>query len=105
MNLNLRRAVTTISSVTIVSVSVVAPVFASGNSDDGEDRGTPMPLTTAVLLFVVTPILVSFGIALLVSLPGWVRKAKASTVNGFLDDPTLADRQVESPNRSAISRY
>ena len=82
----------------------MAPVLASGNSDDGEDRGTPMPLTTAVLLFVVTPILTSVAIALLVSLPSWVRKAKASTVNGFLDDPTLADRQTGSHNRSAIGR-
>lgn len=103
MNPNLRRALTAVTSTAVVSITAIAPVFASGtNYDDGEERGTPMTLTQAVLWFVVTPIVASFGIALLVSIPTWVRKAKQSTVSGFIDDPTLADRQVGSPNRNAI---
>lgn len=91
---NLRKVAMTVSSVAVISASVVGPAFAGTHNDDGEDRGTPMSLTQVILWFVVSPIAISGLISLTVMAPGWVRKARASSVNGFLDDPTLADRQI-----------
>ena len=99
----MRRVIATASSVAVLTASVVVPAIAGSKNDDGEDRGTAMSTTSAILWFVVLPLTISAVIALLVSAPGWIRSAQASTEGGFLDDPTRADRlEVAAPNRSAI---
>lgn len=52
-----------------------------------------MPVGEAILTFGVLPAAISFGIALIVLLPDWFRKAQSSSRGGYLDDPTLADRE------------
>lgn len=99
----MRRVIATASSVAVLSATAVIPAIAGSKNDDGEDRGTAMSTTSAILWFVVVPLTISAVIALLVSAPGWIRSAQASTEGGFLDDPTRADRlEVAAPNRSAI---
>ncbi len=99
----MRRAFATASSVAVLTVTALAPAIAGSKNDDGEDRGTAMSTTSAVLWFVVVPLAVSAIIALFVMAPGWIRSAQRSTQGGFLDDPTLGDRlEVEGNHKAAI---
>jgi len=102
---NLRKVATTLTSVAVISATAVGPAIAGNRNDDGEDRGTPLSLTQAILWFVVAPIVISALISALVMAPGWVRKARASSVNGFLDDPTRADRiSISSHDHAQIGQ-
>ena len=99
----MRRVFATTSSVAVLTATAIAPAIAGSKNDDGEDRGTAMSLTSAILWFVVLPLAISGVIALLVAAPGWIRSAQVSTENGFLDDPTRADRlEVASTSQREI---
>lgn len=81
------------------------PVLAAGRNNDGEDRGTPMPLWWAIVLFLVVPLAISFAISLIVLLPDWARRARRSTRGGYMDDPTLGDRlELDRGQRAAIGQ-
>ena len=95
-------AAAALSSATFM-VLTAAPALAGRKDWDGQDRGEAMSLGQAILLFGVLPLAISGGIALIVLIPDWARRAKASTRGGYLDDPTLADRQsVSGADRAAI---
>lgn len=98
----MRRVIATASSVAVLTATAIAPAIANGKNDDGEDRGTPMSLTAAILWFVVLPLAIAGVIALLVAAPGWIRSAQVSTEGGFLDDPTRADRLEASSSQKEI---
>ncbi len=103
VTINMRRVIATASSVAVLSATVIGPALAGGKNDDGEDRGTPMSLMSAILWFVVLPLTISAVISLFVLAPGWMRSAQDSLEGGYLNDPTLGDRrEVESQGRTAI---
>ena len=85
----------------MLTATAIGPVLASGKNDDGEDRGTPMPLWWAIVLFGVVPLLISAAISLIVLVPDWSARARKSTRGGYLDDPTLADRAALSQRSHA----
>lgn len=103
--MNMRRIWAVTAATAVVSVSAIVPAVANGGKyDDGQEAGEPIGLMNAILWFVVLPLSISAIIALLVLAPGWNSSARKSTQGGFLDDPTLADRQVESKSaRGEIS--
>jgi hypothetical protein len=69
------------------------------------DRGTPMELWQAILVFGVGPLAISGLLALIVLVPDWARRARLSTRGGYLDDPTLADRLAnESSTQAQLGR-
>ena len=97
MNTNLRRFWATTASTAVISVSAIVPAIADGGKyDDGQDAGSPLGMLNVILIFVILPIGITAVIALLTLAPGWASAARNSTKGGFLDDPTLGDRQVEA---------
>jgi hypothetical protein len=98
------RRLWSISSVAAVLISTsVSPAFAeSTKRDDGDQPGEAMGTLNAILWFVVLPLAISGIIALLTMGPSWTSAARKSTRDGYLDDPTLADREVASNERSQI---
>lgn len=86
------------SSVAAVLVSTsVSPAFAeSTKRDDGDQPGEAIGTLNAILWFVVLPLAISGIIALLTMGPSWTSAARKSTRDGYLDDPTLSDRQIET---------
>ena len=95
--MNIRRIWAVTAATAVVSTSVIVPALANnGKYDDGQEAGEPIGLMNAILWFVILPLSISAIIALLVLAPGWNSSARKSTQGGFLDDPTLADRQVEA---------
>ncbi len=97
MKTSIRRIWSTSSAVAVLVSTSVAPAFAeSTKRDDGDQPGEPMGTLNAILWFVVLPLAISGLIALLTLGPSWTSAARKSTKGGFLDDPTLGDRQVES---------
>lgn len=105
MNSKLRRIWATTASTAVLSATVIVPAMANGGKyDDGQEAGEPLGMMNAILWFVILPLSVTGLIALLTLAPGWTSSARKATKGGFLDDPTAADRQVESKNsRSEIS--
>ena len=104
MTSSVRRVVSAVTSTAVVGITYAAPAIAGSKDHDGQDRGIPMPLWQAIILFVLTPLGISAAIAFLTLLPGWMRSAKAATRGGFMDDPTSGDRDVASADRAAIGR-
>ena len=101
----MRRCATYILSATTVLAATAAPALANSRNDDGEDRGTALPLWWAIVLFVVVPLVASFAISLIVLIPDWTRRARQATRSGYLDDPTLADRlELDSAQRRQIGQ-
>ncbi|MCF8555191.1 MAG: hypothetical protein K9F93_03720 [Candidatus Nanopelagicales bacterium] len=97
MKTSIRRIWSTSSAVAVLVSTSVAPAFAeSTKRDDGDQPGEPMGTLNAILWFVVLPLAISGLIALLTMGPSWTSAARKSTKGGFLDDPTLSDRQVEA---------
>jgi len=95
--MNMRRIWAVTGSSAVIAATTVIPAIAnSGKYDDGQEAGDPIGLMNAILWFVILPISISAIIALLVLAPGWNSAARKSTQGGFLDDPTLADRQVDA---------
>jgi hypothetical protein len=98
------RRLWSISSVAAVLVSTsVSQAFAdSTKRDDGDQPGEAMGTLSAILWFVVLPLAISGIIALFTLGPSWTSAARKSTRDGYLDDPTLADREVSGNDRSQI---
>ena len=91
-------------AVAILSATSISPAFAeSTKRDDGDQPGEPMGTLYVVLWFVVLPLAISGLIALFTMGPSWTSAARNSTRQGFLDDPTLADRQIDSSDRSQLT--
>ena len=64
-----------------------------------------MGTLSAILWFVVLPLTITGIIALLTMGPSWTSAARKSTKDGFLDDPTLSDRQVDAKTASREISY
>ena len=103
MKTSIRRIWSSSAAAAILAITSVAPAFAeSTKRDDGDQPGDPMGTLSAVLWFVVLPLTITGMIALLTLGPSWTSAARKSTRGGYLDDPTLADREVASSERSQI---
>lgn len=97
MRTSIRRIWSSSSAVAILVSTSVSPAFAESNKrDDGDQPGEPMGTLNAVLWFVVLPLAISGLLALLTMGPSWTSAARKSTRGGYLDDPTLSDRQLET---------
>jgi len=103
MTTSIRRIWSTSAAIAILVSTSVAPAFAeSTKRDDGDQPGEPMGTLNAILWFVVLPLAISGIIALLTLGPSWTSAARKSTRDGYLDDPTLADREVSGNKRNQI---
>ena len=103
MTTSIRRIWSTSAAIAILVSTSVAPAFAeSTKRDDGDQPGEPMGTLNAILWFVVLPLAISGIIALLTLGPSWTSAARKSTRDGYLDDPTLADREVSGNERNQI---
>ena len=104
MKRSLRRIWSTTSALVVLALTSVSPAFAeSTKRDDGDQPGEPMGTLNAILWFVVLPLAITGIITLLTLGPSWTNSARKSTRGGYLDDPTLSDRQVSGTERSQIS--
>ena len=100
----LRRAAAASLSVAFIAAATAAPALAGNTDWDGQDRGHAMSITNAILVFAVIPAAISGLLAGFILVPDWFRKAKASTRGGYLDDPTLADREaLETATRAELT--
>ena len=97
VNVNMKRAFATSTSALVIAASTTLPALAGGKRDDGDEPGTGMGATHAILLFVLLPIAISGLIALFVLAPGWTKSARAATTGGFLDDPSAREVDGKSP--------
>jgi len=103
MKTSIRRIWSSSAAAAILVTTSVAPAFAeSTKRDDGDQPGEPMGTLSAILWFVVLPLTITAMIALLTLGPSWTSAARKSTRGGYLDDPTLADREVAGSERSQI---
>jgi len=106
MTRRIRRFWATTIAVSVLAVTSVSPAIAEATKrDDGDEPGEPMGTLNAILWFVVLPLAIYGIIALLTMGPSWTSAARKSTRGGYLDDPTLSDRQVPESERSQISSY
>lgn len=80
----------------MITASTAIPALAGDHRDDGDQPGTGMGATRAILLFVLLPIAISGLITLVVLAPGWMKSARAATTGGFLDDPTAREDEGKS---------
>jgi hypothetical protein len=104
MTTSIRRIWSTSSALAILVSTSVSPAFAeSTKRDDGDQPGEPMGTLSAILWFVVLPLAITGLLALLTMGPSWTSAARKSTRGGYLDDPTLSDRQVSGSERSQIT--
>jgi len=103
MKSSIRRLWSSSSAVAILVLTSVSPAFAeSTKRDDGDQPGEPMGTLNAILWFVVLPLTIYGILALLTMGPSWTSAARKSTRDGYLDDPTLADREVSGRERNQI---
>ncbi|MDP4589264.1 MAG: hypothetical protein NWS06_00455 [Candidatus Nanopelagicales bacterium] len=99
-----RRIWATTTATAILSVTAIYPVLAETiKRDDGDEPGEPMGTLNAILWFVVLPLAITGIITLLTLGPSWTSAAKNSTRDGYLDDPTLGEKQIPSSDRSQIN--
>ncbi len=106
MKTSIRRLWSSSSAVAILVLTSVSPAFAeSTKRDDGDQPGEPMGTLNAILWFVVLPLTIYGIIALLTMGPSWTSAARKSTRGGYLDDPTLADREVSGNNERSQIGY
>lgn len=104
MKRSIRRIWSTTSVVVVLTATAVSPALAEATKrDDGDEPGEPMGTLNAILWFVVLPLAITGIITLLTLGPSWTSAARKSTRGGYLDDPTLSDRQVSGTERSQIS--
>lgn len=103
MKTSIRRIWSSSAALAILVTTSVAPAFAeSTKRDDGDQPGEPMGTLSAILWFVVLPLAITGIIVLLTLGPSWTSAARKSTRGGYLDYPTLADREVSGSERSQI---
>ena len=85
-----RAAAVVVTSVALTDL-VAGPAAALPGRDltydDGEQRGTPMSLGTAFLVFVGIPLVVAALVWLLVKAPGWTRSGRANETDAWTGDP------------------
>ena len=106
MKTSIRRLWSSSSAVAILVLTCASPAFAeSTKRDDGDQPGEPMGTLNAILWFVVLPLTIYGIIALLTMGPSWTSAARKSTRGGYLDDPTLADREVSGNNERSQIGY
>lgn len=106
MKTSIRRIWSSSSAVAILVLTSASPAFAeSTKRDDGDQPGEPMGTLNAILWFVVLPLTIYGIIALLTMGPSWTSAARKSTRGGYLDDPTLADREVSGNNERSQIGY
>lgn len=99
-----RRIWATTTATAILSVTAIYPVLAeSTKRDDGDEPGVQMGTLNAILWFVVLPLAITGIITLLTLGPSWTSAARNSTRNGYLDDPTLSEKQIPPSERSQIT--
>ncbi len=99
-----RRIWATATATAILSVTAIYPVLAeSTKRDDGDEPGVPMGTLNAILWFVVLPLAITGIITLLTLGPSWTSAARNSTRDGYLDDPTLSEKQIPPSERSQIT--
>jgi hypothetical protein len=104
MTKSIRRIWSTTASIAVLTATSASAAFAEDlKRDDGDQPGEPLGTLNAILWFVVLPLAITGIIALLTLGPSWTSAARKSTRNGYLDDPTLSDRQVDGNERSQIS--
>jgi hypothetical protein len=104
MTTSIRRIWSTTTAVAVLTATSVSAAFANDlKRDDGDQPGEPMGTLNAILWFVVLPFVIIGIITLLTLGPSWTSAARKSTRDGYLDDPTLSDRQVSGVERSQIS--
>ena len=104
MTRSIRRIWSTTAVLAVLAMTSVSPAFAEVTKrDDGDEPGEPMGTLNAILWFVVLPVVITGIITLLTLGPSWTSAARKSTRGGYLDDPTLSDRQVSGTERSQIS--
>jgi hypothetical protein len=104
MTRSIRRIWSTTSAVAVLTATSASAAFADDlKRDDGDQPGEPMGTLNAILWFVVLPLAITGIITLLTLGPSWTSAARKSTRDGYLDDPTLSDRQVSGNERSQIS--
>jgi hypothetical protein len=104
MTTSIRRIWSTSAAFAVLASTSVSTAFADElNRDDGDQPGEPMGTLNAILWFVVLPLAITGIITLLTLGPSWTSAARKSTRGGYLDDPTFADRQIDSNERSQIS--
>jgi hypothetical protein len=100
----IRRVWSTTAAVAVLTATSVSTAVADElKRDDGDQPGEPMGTLNAILWFVVLPLTITGIITLLTLGPSWTSAARKSTRGGYLDDPTLSDRQVSGNERSQIS--
>jgi hypothetical protein len=104
MTTSIRRFWSTTATFAVLASTSVSTAFAEDlKRDDGDEPGDPMGTLNAILWFVVLPLAITVIITLLTLGPSWTSAARKSTRDGYLDDPTLSDRQVSGSDRSQIS--
>jgi hypothetical protein len=104
MTTSIRRFLSTTAAFAVLASTSVSTAFAEDlKRDDGDQPGEPMGTLNAILWFVVLPLAITGIITLLTLGPSWTSAARKSTRDGYLDDPTLSDRQVSGTERSQIS--
>ena len=89
------RARSRAAAVVVTSVALTALVAGPAAAlpgrdltyDDGEQRGTPMSVGTAFLVFVGIPLVVAALVWLLVKAPGWTRSGRANETDAWTGDP------------------
>ena len=100
----IRRFWSTTSAAAVLIATSASAAFAEDlKRDDGDQPGEPMGTLNAILWFVVLPLAITGIITLLTLGPSWTSAARKSTRDGYLDDPTLSDRQIDGKERSQIS--
>jgi hypothetical protein len=104
MSTSIRRIWAATATSAVLTATSVSTAFAEDlKRDDGDQPGEPMGTLNAILWFVVLPLAITGIITLLTLGPSWTSAARKSTRDGYLDDPTLSDRQVSGSDRSQIS--
>ena len=104
MTRSIRRIWSTSSALAVLVSTSISPAFAeSTKRDDGDQPGEPMGTLNAILWFVVLPLAITGFITLLTLGPSWTSAARNSTRNGYLDDPTLSEKQIPPSERSQIT--
>lgn len=99
-----RRIWATTTATAILSLTAMYPVLAeSTKRDDGDEPDAQMGTLDAILWFVVLPLAITGIITLLTLGPSWTSAARNSTRNGYLDDPTLSEKQIPPSERSQIT--
>ncbi len=99
------RASLVVSGILAAMALTSSPASADTHRDDGDQPGTLMSASTAVLLFVGIPLLVAATVWLLASAPGWTRGGRvgATGTATFAGDPLVVDGSTDVSSAAASS--